>query len=146
MKQGDFFEIELFHIDGKTKTCSKCNEKLPLKAFSVSSGANFLRPECKKCNNELTRVRNELRKAHGMPNKDYKCPICDRGESEVAGKGGTRNGAWVLDHCHDTSTFRGWLCHSCNRSLGGFQDRLDILRKAMLYLGKHKEKINENGT
>ena len=146
MIQRELFDIELLHIDGETKTCSKCNKRLPLVAFSVSSGANFLRPECKKCNNEMTKVRNELRKIHGMPKKDYECPICKKDESEVAGKGGLRNGAWVLDHCHDTETFRGWLCHSCNRALGGFSDSVDILKKAIIYLKKHKEKINETGT
>ena len=94
----------------------------------------------------MTKVRNELRKIHGMPKKDYECPICKKDESEVAGKGGLRNGAWVLDHCHDTETFRGWLCHSCNRALGGFSDSVDILKKAIIYLKKHKEKINETGT
>tara|TARA_R100001443_G_C3362132_1_gene179252 strand:+ start:3820 stop:4260 length:441 start_codon:yes stop_codon:yes gene_type:complete len=146
MIQKELFEIELLHIDGETKTCSKCNERLPLTAFSVSSGANFLRPECKKCNNELTKVRNQLREKHGMPNSDYTCPVCERGETEVAGKGGQKNGAWVLDHCHDTSTFRGWLCHSCNRALGGFSDSVDILKKAIIYLEKHMEKINETNT
>jgi hypothetical protein len=146
MIQRELFDIELLHIDGETKTCSKCNKRLPLIAFSVSSGANFLRPECKKCNNEMTKVRNELRKIHGMPKEDYKCPICKKDESEVAGKGGLRNGAWVLDHCHDTETFRGWLCHSCNRALGGFSDSVDILKKAIIYLKKHKEKIDETST
>ena len=144
MEQIDLFELEnydLVNSDGKTKTCSKCNKSLPLNKFSVSSGANFLRPECKKCNNELTKVRNALRDKHGMPDKDYICPVCCRGESEVAGKGGQRNGAWVLDHCHDTSTFRGWLCHSCNRALGGFDDNVSILEKAIDYLNKHKERI-----
>ena len=134
------FGIELFNTDGETKTCSKCNKKLPLSSFSVSSGANFLRPECKKCNLELTRVRNRLRDKHGMPTDGHVCPICERGETEVAGKGGLRNGAWVIDHCHDTETFRGWLCHKCNRALGGFDDSIDTLNRAINYL-----KGNKNG-
>ena len=142
--QYEMFGIELFNTDGETKTCSKCNKKLPLSSFSVSSGANFLRPECKKCNLELTRVRNRLRDKHGMPTDGHVCPICERGETEVAGKGGLRNGAWVIDHCHDTETFRGWLCHSCNRALGGFNDNVDILKRAIKYLTK-KDK-NETNT
>ena len=142
----EMFDIELFNIDGETKTCSKCNKKLPLASFSVSSGANFLRPECKKCNAELTRVRNALRAKYGMPKEGHVCPICDRVETDVAGKGGLRNGAWVIDHCHDTETFRGWLCHSCNRALGGFSDNVDILKKAIIYLKKHREKLNETDT
>ena len=144
--QHEMFDIELFNVDGETKICSKCNKKLPLASFSVSSGANFLRPECRKCNTELTRVRNVLRAKYGMPTEGHICPICERGELEVAGKGGLRNGAWVIDHCHDTETFRGWLCHSCNRALGGFNDSIDILNKAIIYLRKHKERLDETNT
>jgi len=144
--QHEMFDIELFNTDGETKTCSKCNKKLPLASFSVSSGANFLRPECRKCNTELTKVRNILRSKYGMPMEGHICPICERNESDVAGKGGLRNGAWVIDHCHDTETFRGWLCHSCNRALGGFSDNVDILKKAIIYLKKHRETLNETDT
>jgi len=30
----------------------------------------------------------------------------------------------VLDHCHDTDTFRGYICKHCNDGLGGFKDDL----------------------
>ena len=143
MTQQELFEIELSHIDGETKTCSKCERRLPLSSFSVSSGANFLRPECKKCNNDLTKVRNRLRYKYGMPDSNYQCPICKKDETEVAGKGGQRNGAWVIDHCHESETFRGWLCHSCNRSLGGFFDSVEFLKRAIIYLENHKETLNE---
>ena len=144
MEQIDLFNLEdydLMNTDGKTKTCSKCKKALPLKAFSISSGANFLRPECKKCNNELAKVRDKLKLKHGMPSDGYNCPICTRGEDEVAGKGNWKNGSWVLDHCHDTHTFRGWLCHSCNRALGGFNDSVITLERAIQYLKNHKEKL-----
>ena len=61
----------------------------------------------------------------------------------MAGKGGQRNGAWVIDHCHESETFRGWLCHSCNRSLGGFFDSVEFLKRAIIYLENHKETLNE---
>ena len=116
------------------KVCSKCSRFLLLAKFSPHSGGNYLRPECRECNAELTKVRNELRAIHGMPPDGYCCPICNKSEEEVKGKGNTRNGSWVLDHCHDTHTFRGWLCHKCNRSLGGFDDNEGILQKAIAYL------------
>jgi ribosomal protein L37AE/L43A len=81
-----------------------------------------------------------------MPDKDHVCPICLEGEESVAGKGNMKNGAWVIDHCHDTDTFRGWLCHKCNRSLGGFDDSVEVLKRAIQYLMKHKERINETDT
>jgi hypothetical protein len=69
-----------------------------------------------------------------MPKKDYICPICNQDEEQVKGKGNTKNGSWVLDHCHETETFRGWLCHKCNRALGGFDDCAEILNRAVTYL------------
>ena len=67
--------------------------------------------------------------------------VCQGSEDKVKGKGNTKNGSWVLDHCHDTESFRGWLCHKCNRALGGFDDDVEILNRAKVYLEKHLLKI-----
>lgn len=123
---------------GEGKECSKCKQYLPLSSFSMTSGGNYLRPECRKCNNELTKVREQLKLKYGMPDKDYVCPICNGDESMVKGRGNTKNGSWVIDHCHETDTFRGWLCHKCNRSLGGFDDCVHMLERAISYLRRHK--------
>ena len=144
MKHTNQLEFEAFIDDGELgsedgKFCNKCNQLLPLTAFSAHSGANYLRPECRSCNQELTRVRTELRQKHGMPSEGYCCPICKGDEEGVKGKGNTRNGSWVLDHCHNTDSFRGWLCHKCNRALGGFNDDISLLQNAIEYLkGKLK--------
>jgi hypothetical protein len=139
MKHTNQLEFESFIDDGELgsedgKYCSKCKQFLPLSSFSPTSGGNYLRPECRACNKELTRVRTELRLKHGMPPEDYRCPVCGGNEEDVKGKGNTRNGSWVLDHCHDTDSFRGWLCHKCNRALGGFNDDISLLKNAIQYL------------
>ena len=147
MIQQFLFDLEDYDlVEGDGKTCNKCKKHLPFSAFSWHSGANYLRPECKKCNRELGKVRDALRQQYGMPGKDHTCPICLQGEDSVSGKGNMKNGAWVIDHCHDTDTFRGWLCHKCNRSLGGFDDSEEVLQRAIQYLKEHKEKKNETNT
>jgi len=133
-EQLDLFGPTDLPLEGDTKVCIKCKEEKPLAAFSNSSGANYKRPECKKCNKELSRVRDELRATHGMPEEGYKCPICRRGAEEVKGKGGKNNGPWVLDHDHKTNKFRGWLCHTCNRGLGAFEDDPMRILKAVAYV------------
>jgi len=39
-----------------------------------------------------------------------------------------------MDHCHETETFRGWICSRCNRGIGSFSDDISKLQEAILYL------------
>ena len=126
---------------GEGKVCTKCDTYLPLSKFGRHSGANFLRAECRSCNNEMKKVRDRLRQEYGMPKEGYICPICNGDAEAVKGKGNTKNGSWVIDHCHDTDTFRGWLCHKCNRALGGFDDDTEFLKRAIEYIEAHQRRI-----
>jgi len=53
------------------------------------------------------------------------CHVCSRevGQARLS-----------MDHCHATGKFRGWLCNSCNLSIGKMQDSPELLRKAASYL------------
>lgn len=42
-----------------------------------------------------------------------------------------------VDHDHRTGDFRGLLCARCNTALGKFDDNVDILQKAIVYLQKN---------
>lgn len=53
------------------------------------------------------------------------CEICSR---PIAG----REAKW--DHHHGTGSFRGWLCHNCNVSLGLLGDNPAIIEAAAAYL------------
>ena len=117
-----------------SKKCSKCLQELPLTEFRKRGGEKYLRSECKKCNDQLAKERAELRKQHGKPPENYICPICKRNEAECAGEGSKNASSWVVDHCHTTKKFRGWLCHKCNRGLGAFGDSTSTLFNALNYL------------
>ena len=117
------------------KTCGKCKVTKAGTEFSPSGGGKYLRSECKECARRLASERTALRKQYGLPPKDYACPICLRKEDELVGTGGNA-GIWVVDHNHDTNTFRGHLCHNCNRSIGNFNDDIERLQRAIDYLLK----------
>lgn len=59
--------------------------------------------------------------------QDNKCAICgDENPTD-------------LDHCHKTKKIRWLLCRHCNRGLGAFRDRPDLLRKAAYMLEKQNQ-------
>lgn len=120
-----------------TKVCTKCNRELPETAFGKSGGTKWLRPECRDCNNKLAKVRSRLKQSVAPPPEDHICPICKRSAEQVQDKGNKRNPAWVLDHDHDTEAARDWICHSCNRGLGIFNDSVETLQSAIEYLNGH---------
>lgn len=126
---------ERLELNQEDKICTKCNQLLPLSDFSPSGGANYLRRECKKCTNELTKTRKQLKLENGEPPENYICPICYKDGEQVKGFGGKNLGPWVVDHNHKTKKFRGWLCHKCNRT---FNDDCtpELLIRAINYLQK----------
>jgi len=60
------------------------------------------------------------------------CAICGAEKSEL-GK------ILAVDHNHTTGKIRGLLCNKCNQGLGFFNDSIDLLQDAVLYLRQHSE-------
>lgn len=54
------------------------------------------------------------------------CAICSK--VCVSGKN------LAVDHCHETGKIRGLLCANCNRGIGCFSDKKEIVEKALNYL------------
>jgi hypothetical protein len=119
------------------KVCVKCGVRQPEENFSIANGGSYRRTECNSCRKSAKELRDALRKIHKKPKDDYQCPICERPIKDIPF--GTRS-PLVLDHCHETETFRGWLCDYCNRGLGAFNDSLERLQNAIEYLRKHDGK------
>ena len=55
--------------------------------------------------------------------KPTTCEICLKQHKKI-----------VLDHCHTSGQFRGWICDPCNIALGNVQDDVGTLYRMISYL------------
>lgn len=90
----------------------------------------------KTANRSAASRRLHLQKKYGMTpeewdvlyeNQNGLCAICkEPGEQE-----GRR---FHVDHCHDSGSVRGLLCHGCNTAIGHLRDDPEIMRAAAEYV------------
>ncbi|MBM3453526.1 MAG: hypothetical protein FJX80_00085 [Bacteroidetes bacterium] len=107
------------------KCCRRCGTKKEIEEFPFFSGQQTGRKNtCAECTKELSRLRTKL-KNENPPPAAGECPIC-----------GTHTETWILDHCHFSNQFRGYICNNCNLALGRFNDDERILKKAIDYLNR----------
>jgi hypothetical protein len=66
---------------------------------------------------------------------DGTCDICD--VALVYGTSAARTGP-CIEHCHETNTIRGIVCHSCNVGLGAFKDDPVRIQRAITYLNARR--------
>lgn len=127
-------------MTNQTKVCVKCNTELPVTKFTKASGGNYFRTECNLCRSSASKMLKQVRGSIPPPTNDYVCPICNKLEDDLTDKGNKyQTSPWALDHNHSSGKIRGWLCHSCNRALGGFKDDEETLRRAVIYLKDAKD-------
>lgn len=106
-----------------TKICRNCGEEKSIELFPhFSAGTTGRKNTCRECTTTLNRLRKLLKEDHPVP-EPGPCPICGRH---------TEN--WILDHCHFTNDFRGYICNGCNLGMGHFNDDVKLLKKAIKYL------------
>jgi|TARA_B100001094_G_scaffold204158_1_gene198089 hypothetical protein len=106
------------------QTCKVCQKEKPLHLFPfhINNLSGYDR-RCKGCIKKQSKLRSELRKVH----EHKKTPFCD-----CCGQRSQKS--LVLDHCHETLKFRGWLCEQCNMGIGKLGDNLQGVKKALQYL------------
>ena len=122
--------------------CNNCGIVQPVDNFPRMPSGEIKR-RCNTCKRNQSVLVRHLKTLHPYPDDTYCCPICDRGIKELEKKGQLRLKSWVLDHCHDTETFRGWVCSNCNTGLGAFKDDVKRITRAKNYLENHIQKQKE---
>ena len=120
------------------KTCKVCREKKEIEAFAPNQyGKNnrvLRRPVCRECYAKKVKAdpkqKREFEKKHPRPEmgEEFSCPICLKVIIREH-----RNDV-VLDHSHVDGSIRGWLCSSCNTSLGKFNDDPEVLKRGMEWI------------
>jgi len=125
------------------KICTTCGINKPFDAYSINQyGKNnriLRRPVCIECYSKKkkipSRLRNEYENRYPRPKigTNFHCPVCDKIKEHKF------NNDICLDHNHDTGEIRGYLCGSCNASIGKFHEDTETLKRAILWLeGKLK--------
>ena len=121
-----------------SKTCNVCHVEKGLEEFSDhrfnKDGKYNL---CKSCHCDKVVTTGRLKMGFSMYKPDS-CECCGKEDVKLD-----------LDHCHDTGMFRGFICRSCNKSIGVRGDTyesllecnadqmyLDYLRLANYRMGK----------
>jgi ferredoxin len=118
------------HHEITERSCRICGEKKKTSDFPVEGGAR--RTICQDCKPSATRAWY-LKTTYGItPSKfiemlnsqNKQCGICKKDITQGAN----------IDHCHKTGNIRGLLCSSCNKGLGHFRDKENLLENAISYL------------
>lgn len=105
------------------KICRNCKENKEIELFPFFSTSEAGRKNtCKECSKKLGVLRKKLKSENPVPNSGP-CPICK-----------TFTDHWILDHCHFSDKFRGYICNNCNLALGRFNDDIELLKAAIYYL------------
>lgn len=149
---------------GPVKRCSRCKQLKPLENFDqYRTQANRLKrcSQCKTCRvqgkkksriklrqsseykKHRARERSRwLRDNYSLTLAEYNallskqgngCAICGQPEAHVHPRYKTPY-SLAVDHDHANGRIRGLLCYRCNRGIGIFQDRPELLEKAAVYL------------
>lgn len=142
------------------KVCTTCKVEKPFTDFykskSYKGGYGY---RCKPCDTRARkdyearhpqRVKGSHRRANMLnkygitleqydemwKNQDGKCAICSVSMVNITIDGDSKNksNTACVDHCHGSGRVRGILCSTCNKGLGLFYDRIDLLENAINYL------------
>ena len=135
--QLEMFNLHFQYEDEDGIICKKCGVRQPPENFQHMESGEIKR-KCRSCQRKHSQVISRLKREIPAPDQDYACPICLHTLAEIASHGQKKLQQWVLDHCHETDTFRGWICFNCNSGLGSFSDSSETVKRAVQYLERHE--------
>jgi|688.fasta_scaffold1022034_1 hypothetical protein len=120
----------------KRRSCFTCVTKRQrdselLRLGSEEQRLDYCRKKSQKC--MFKKFGLSLEEGYSiLESQNYQCAICQK--NITLERTELRNDRAILDHCHKSGKFRGFLCHRCNAALGLFDDNASVLQKAADYL------------
>lgn len=116
------------------RKCKFCGletfDKKGLSLFATDKGMKHNRANtCKECDKERAK-KSYIKRDYNVTVEEYTEAMNTSVTCEICGFGDNLH----YDHNHETSSFRGVLCGSCNRGLGLFKDSPTLLTRATNYL------------
>jgi len=146
VKVPEEFPRDRGRTDGRAQYCKICSaQKSNLYRKVISPELHNERKKASYGRNRETFRRYRLMNRFGLTLERYRemfaqqeglCAICRKPEV------GTREGNVIelaVDHDHETGENRQLLCGNCNKGLGSFQDSVELLEAALVYLRAHKK-------
>jgi len=127
----------------QSEPCAKCGCNQPLSSYPgntcgsdafYSTGLRRRRLNCRACLKKDDKSKNDavaLAKTLGISYKAPEGSSCTKCHREPK-----KGNGLVFDHDHVKGTFRGYLCDSCNRSIGVLGDNPAGLVEALNYILK----------
>lgn len=122
----------------KLKICKQCKVKKSEEDFAPNQYGKdnrvLRRPVCRECYskkikiNRLQKIAHETSFPRPKIGESFTCPVCQ--ETFIR----EHTNDVVLDHSHKDGSVRGWLCSSCNTSIGKFNDDATVLERAMQWI------------
>lgn len=99
--------------------------------------------KCKECvaldwiRNRERHLAKKAARNYGITEDDYSRLMAS--SCHVCGKTSHKSGRRLhIDHCHETGTIRGVLCHACNTILGAAEESSQRLHDLAAYLERHR--------
>jgi len=130
----------------ENKVCTQCGVDKTYDSFQINQyGKNnriLRRPVCKDCYSKKKQIPSNIRKEYERKfprpeiGTDFHCPVCDKIKLHKF------HNDICLDHNHETGDVRGYLCGSCNASIGKFHEDPIVLERAIRWLKGELKNFN----
>lgn len=119
-----FMATGKYPVTIESQICKVCSLEKPASEFNYHRQFKTrLDNRCRECVRKQNRLREGFKRQYAHI-KGISCDCC----GSIPEKG------LVIDHCHKTNKFRGWICEPCNHGLGKFGDDVEGVEKALAYL------------